>query len=740
MMLLGPAFTLSAAPNKLDPALMLMKQKGPSGLNRDQGIMKSTPDGREPLVRTIVRFEGLLSGVESAGGKIRSVIGDIATVDVPLSAIDRMAQLPGVVYIEAARKVRRQLDASVPETGAGGLRSGVPPQWTGSTGRNVVIGIVDTGIDLTHSDFKDSAGQTRVLSLWDQTAPSGTPPPGRAYGNECTKAIIDAGTCPKRGEDWHGTHVAGAAAGNGSATGNGQAAFRYIGMAPEADLVVVQTDDSDAGVLDGIAYIQEKAAALGKPSVVNLSLGGDLGSHDGTLNYERGLDQATGAGKVIVIAAGNAGASHTHASGTLAPSGSANVGFSIPSALTDTALDFWYAGADQMAVSVTHSQNPLCTAKVSAGEMVSLETPCGLVEIFSSEVLPVNGDREILILLRNLQPVATGPWTVTLTGARISNGRFDGWIFSGGQASEFTTHRDPRITLNTSATAGKLISVGAYTTKNAWTTSPGGPQNSTEIVGDISSFSGRGPRRSCSDLSKCPLIQKPELAAPGSLVISALSSTWLLFNPTRRDPDFVHVGLEGTSLSTPHVSGAVALMLQAAPTLTSDEIKSILTANTRVDSFTGAVPNDDWGFGKLDVQAAFADTPNPPPAAPTGFSSIIGEGAASLSWNANRELDLDGYHLYRSTTSGTGYVKVATLSYRATSFTDAGLTNGTPYFYLLRAVDTKGQESQDPVSSLSEGGGGCAIGPKADFDPMPAGLLGFSLALLGWRRIRPSRR
>src|SRR6185503_18468917 len=105
----------------------------------------------------------------------------------------------------------------------------------------------------------------------------------------------------------HGTHVLGIAGGDGSATGGGVPAYTYAGMAPKADLVVVKTDMSDTGVLDGVAYVMNRATALGKPAVVNLSLGTLYGPKDGTSPFEAGIAALTGPGRVIVVAAGNDG-------------------------------------------------------------------------------------------------------------------------------------------------------------------------------------------------------------------------------------------------------------------------------------------------------------------------------------------------------------------------------------------------------------------------------------------------
>ena len=198
------------------------------------------------------------------------------------------------------------------------VSAAAPPTFTGDTGQGTVVGVVDTGIDLANADFQTSSG-TRIVDLWDQAAcpdPSAgacpTQPPnsqGFNYGAECASAAIDAATCgpfsygntasdacntpvgspglgivalPEEDCDGHGTHVTGIAAGNGRAAPFGT----YIGVAPQADLVIVKSDFNLAHIVDGVAYIFKVAAARGEPASVNISLGTNEGPHDGSDMFE----------------------------------------------------------------------------------------------------------------------------------------------------------------------------------------------------------------------------------------------------------------------------------------------------------------------------------------------------------------------------------------------------------------------------------------------------------------------
>jgi hypothetical protein len=207
-------------------------------------------------------------------------------------------------------------------------------------------------------------------------------------------------------------------------------------------------------------------------------------------------------------------------------------------------------------------------------------------------------------------------------------------------------------------------------------------------------------------------------------------------------------------MAAPIVSGAVAMLLQLAPNATPDEIKGYLERYATADDSVGTAPNDSWGYGKLDVKAAFDALPVALPAAPTSLEASASGSSASLAWPANSALDVDGYDVYRASSASSDLAKIATVSYQSTTYTDTGLASGT-YYYVVRTVDTKGQEStpstevsvpilQDasaPTSttSTSSSGGGCVSEPGGPFDPTLLMLLGFGVFGLCARSARSMR-
>src|SRR5262249_18338556 len=223
----------------------------------------------------------------------------------------------------------------------------------------IIVGEVDTGIDWSSDDFKKPDGTTRILNIWDQTV-AGTPPAGFAIGTEWTSAQINANLCTHHDTDGHGTHVMGTAAADGAATGNAQPAFQFTGMAPKADIIVVATTFQTADIIDGVNYIFQKAAALGKNAVVNLSLGSQFGAHDGTEDFDTAMNAMTGPGKIICVAAGNDGNAGIHCKQLVPPGPAQTVTFSVPAytANAGTVNDFvlvdaYYPGSANMTVTLT---------------------------------------------------------------------------------------------------------------------------------------------------------------------------------------------------------------------------------------------------------------------------------------------------------------------------------------------------------------------------------------------------
>ncbi|MCG8456314.1 MAG: S8 family serine peptidase, partial [Holophagales bacterium] len=263
-------------------------------------------DGR-PALSLILRGNPDRAALEELGVRVRTQIEGIATLDVLPERLADLLQVERVVAISLPKVFEPILETSVPTTGVDDLRSQTAGVFSGNTGDGVIVGVVDSGIDLDHPNFRHPNGSTRLLYVLDQTT-----------GATCTAVDIDANSCTQvdiASALGHGTHVTGIAAGNGAAPGPGGMPYAQVGMAPEADIIFVKTSWVGDDIIDAMQFIFDKANALAQPVVINLSLGTHAGAHDGTDEMEEYIDTMVTAqnGRAVVIAAGNEREDEIHA-------------------------------------------------------------------------------------------------------------------------------------------------------------------------------------------------------------------------------------------------------------------------------------------------------------------------------------------------------------------------------------------------------------------------------------------
>ncbi len=557
------------------------------------------------------------SEIEKLGGWVTTVAGDIIVAKVPVQSINEIADIKEISRIEAGVNRSASLDKSRVDIKADLVQSGQGLSKP-LKGKGVVVGVVDSGIDFNHDDFDDpNTGKTKIQYLWD-VSDNGNPAQGFGYGHEYTKAQIDAGQCQQKDGNGHGTHVAGTAAGTGKAVSN------YVGMAPEADIIFVkgtrdpnsQQGFQDVDVVNGCSYIFQKAASLSKPAVINLSLGGHFGAHDGASLYEESLSNLTGNGKIIVAAAGNQGDGDEY-------SGWPHVGYTASSTMQFTVLllpdqsvqviDLWFSSGNMEvglgALDVNGNVLGSATCVVNGDSNLKSITyfdgsqtyKLGDVSIYTTDYDATHKAKRALIVMQNASSFG-GLVTWVLATQAQSNVKFDAWFVSGGTFSDFDSpgfavvKGDNISTIGIPGTAKKLISVGSHVTKDGWTDVNANSYSQGQL-NNISSFSSRGPTRDNRI--------KPDFTAPGEVIVAAktsqanVSAQNIVINTNGKLQK-----MQGTSMASPHVTGVVALMLQAKPTLNYDQILSILKQTTKKDAFVGSTPNNTWGSGKVNAYDA----------------------------------------------------------------------------------------------------------------------------------------
>ena len=588
----------------LDPQLLFLKDggevelphEGSESVVTDMSLSMTASAGDESeklLVNILVQFSDDLEILKHAGMQITSSAGDVIAGYISVDKLPALELVEGIERVEASRPLHAELDLSVVEARANEVHAGPP----GRRGAGVIVGIVDTGCDFTHPCFRAADGSTRILSIWDQTlVPQAgeSSPSGFTYGVEYTKSEIDAAlltAVPSSGVRHlggrHGTHVAGIAAGDGSVAGQGRPANTFVGVAPEADLIIVSVRGNgvegfgtSASALDAVNYVYGRAGSLDKPAVVNMSLGDNLGPHDGTSLLERGLDNLLGdQGRAFVKSAGNAGSARIHAQGNTLPSSSQTVRFNQPaSSRTVNQMDCWYDGNDKFRVSVTDPSGNIVGPAI-VGTVSNFTFPGGnTVRIDHRDNDTFNGDKRVFLTFSggSASRLSVGQWELHFEALSApSGGRFDVWIQrSRAPIPQFLSpHENRAMTLSTPGTAHEIITAANYSARGF-------------SAGSLASSSSRGPTRDGR--------AAPTLAAPGTDVVSARAQSG----------GDAYESNSGTSMSAPHITGAIALMFQKNRNQTQAQIKACLERSARSDANTGPTPNTAWGAGKLDAKAA----------------------------------------------------------------------------------------------------------------------------------------
>ena len=534
--------------------------------------------------------------------RIVSRFGPIATCRLKTKEIIRTREAENVLSLKAAVRLapEKEPDDSYGQfdfprnTSQNRLRR---PKELSQTGAGVVIGIVDFGCDFNHPDLKNEDGSTRLLALWDQGGNGSTSIENKfGYGTIFTRQHIDWALRepnPYRALGYqpgiaaHGTHVTGIAAGNG--LGGGPA-----GVAPEADIVFVHMASKGTGglsnlgnsvrLLEAIDFVTE--IAQNRPWVINLSVGLHGGPHDGCTPVEMALDHLLlgGPNRFIVQSTGNYFNKDIHASGRLREGEVRALRIIIDETdQTPNELEIWYAAGDEFIVK-TESPNGTKSKSVRLGKSSEvLENGRIVGMLYNRKNDPNNSDHLINLFL---DPIASsGEWIVHIKALRASNGVYHAWLerddcpgcqprFAAKQSNKF-------YTTGTLANGHIPLVVGAY---NAYSRKREAPP-----------FSSVGPTRDNR--------QKPDLVGPGVHELAARSDA----NPHKWNSE-LYTRKSGTSMAAPHVTGTVALCLEASSRpLSCHEIRKLILGNTENVSNNVKYPIR-YGHGYLDIAKAIRST------------------------------------------------------------------------------------------------------------------------------------
>lgn len=580
------------------------------------------------------------------GGVFKYRFRNYAAVMLPVPAIPDLVDEPYVTGVAASMDKGQVLsNQSAINNNVVIAQNGQAPLLQGYDGKGVLLGLIDTGIDFNHPDFQDSLGKTRIIQIWDHSM-SGNPSkiPSYGYGQIYDSVEINAGTCPHVDDpNWfgHGSNVSGIAAGNGLATGD------YKGVAPESELIIVRSNFSagnwTATIADAVDYIFRKADSLGRPVVINASLGTYSGSHDGFDPPAQLIDSLLEEkpGRVMVAAAGNSGNWDPYHLGYTVTSDTNFTWFEYnPNPGLPYGAVFFEVYADTQ--NLNQVQFALGADKVNGGYgflgRTAFDNVQNRLNILTNDTIWNNGNR--LARVQTYAYLTDGGVYVLQVVVRpdslqynyrfetTGSGRFDVWsatwtghsnmlhlnLPDANTYPEMTKYKAPDLfksIVSSWACSDNVITVANYINQDSYLDVDGNLQTFPDPAGTISDDSSWGPNRQET--------QKPDIAAPGGMTLASGKLDHLanlLANVNLRP----RVGLGGfhyrnggTSMAAPGVAGIAALYLQKCPQASFSEIKQAITGSASTDAFTGTVPNERWGAGKADgfqalVQSNFQTT------------------------------------------------------------------------------------------------------------------------------------
>lgn len=613
-MLLAPASALAQASLSPRTAIAVASPtllKSPAAQAAAVGIASSQLSAYVTIDPALTSWQqlGVTPIAENAG---------TATVRLTLDAVQRLAKQQGVEYIQITSGATQMLNLARLEAGTDQIHKGTDlPQ--AYTGEGVVVGVVDAGFDYMHAAFRRPAdGALRIKRVWEQSATTldGASAPAKyGYGIELNTPELIEKAQGDSDSNSHGTHVAAIAAGS-DAYKDGA----YVGNAPDADIVLVALDlnaSTNADISNAVQYIFDYADEVGKPCVVNLSLGNQDGPHDGTSTFDTMTDAMQGPGRLIVGAAGNHRTDAFHIDHTFATADAAPLRTFVkykvaPSnSVSGGTIEIWGEKGvdftvDIAAYSTFNKKDARSTTVYPAEGVTDVDFgkyATGTWKV-ASEVSPLNGKPHV-VLTSALTSIRNN-YAIALTVTPKTAGRVNIWsdnTYLALESRDIEGFSAPDAASSTlceiGGTGKRILTVGSYTTRNEYTTNGGQQATLQETVGDLSSFSSYGPTVDGR--------MKPNITAPGCFIISAVSNNDASGNLMYAEYNenfgrYNQYGyMQGTSMASPFVAGIVATWLQAYPQLTPEQLHEIVQNTARKDSFTATAPDSNWGYGKINA-------------------------------------------------------------------------------------------------------------------------------------------
>lgn len=562
----------------------------------------------------IVKYHGGLLFLEELSIGVEELLAGYAILTVPENKMTLLSQIEEIEYVEKPKRL--YFEAAAGKQASCIFPVTIRPPYL--SGRGVLIGIADSGIDYSHPAFRKADGTTRILALWDQSLPIDAargflPPEGFLTGVEFTQEQINAalGAGSAAGvEAGAGTgQTAGNTSGQETGTDIGQAALvteRDIsghgtavagiaagtdGVAPESELLVVKLGMPRAEsfprtteLMRAVTYLVKKAVDLNRPIAVNLSFGNTYGSHDGTSLLERFLDNASEVGRCAVcVGSGNEGAAMGHAAGVIRTGDAQRIELSVGSYESAFSVQLWKNYADTFRITLISpggQQLIFGTDEIGEERLRRVRLEQTQLLLYIGDPTPYSAQQEIYFdFLPEGRYVNEGIWSFLLSPVKIVTGNYSMYLPSQTAVSADTRffRPTPETTLTIPSTAARVITVGAYdTTYDAY-----------------ADFSGRGYLFAANAQERIGItLSKPDLVAPGVGIVTAA-------------PGGGSVSVTGTSFATPFVTGSAALLMEWGIVMGNDrylygqKVKAYLQRGARQLPGFSEFPNPQTGYGAL---------------------------------------------------------------------------------------------------------------------------------------------
>ncbi len=597
-------------------------------------LLRGAISADQETVDLIVRFadDDALAAMEANGATlVARVSSHGAVVSVPVSRATEVAASKGVRAASLSIPVKPTNMAARAATNVDKVLQGIdlPSAYTGE---GVVVGLFDTGISPNHINFFDSAGNSRVSRVWYFPGSKSTATEyGGDSGNDVSTFVTDS-----RNES-HGTHVLGIMA--GSFADPADPSHDYRGVAPGSEIVVSCGTGYDAQILVGTSNIVNYAKSVGKPCVVNLSFGDNIGPHDGTDTFTATLNEiAEENDAVICMAAGNEREDPIAYVKTLSDNDTELRTLLLPT--VDLQYNgVLYQGVGQVqvwgedatpfdvsleVVSLSDVKTPLYTFNVPTDtptyvvqgtnylnyfqnpeDATILDNESGFNTYYSESymggVRGVNAnngsyyaDMNVFLASKSQSYASTYYVCLHVKGA-VGKKLYvycDGYYINFGTKQIADMEQFTGEGTNSNMASGKeTLSVGSYVSANV-----SGSYYSAAKIGAPSSFSSYG------ETSDGRIM--PDVCAPGQTIISSRNTNLTgnnyypsHYSYTKDGKTYHWTSGAGTSQASPHMAGIAALWLSANPALTHREIQTIAreTASVPYDGNVG------WGYGKVDA-------------------------------------------------------------------------------------------------------------------------------------------